>query len=593
MHRHNFFRRTAIASAVIAASAFMSSQAMAAVTDADILNDAKTPGDVVSFGLGTQGQRHSPMTQINTNTVKNLVPAWSMSFGGEKQRGQESQPVVANGKMFVTASYSRLFAIDAKTGKKLWKYEHRLPDGIMPCCDVINRGAALYDNLVIFATLDAQLVALEQDSGKVVWKEKLEDYAAGYSASAAPIIAKGKLITGVSGGEFGIVGRIDARDPKTGKLVWTRPTVEGHMGYTFDASGNKTENGISGTTNATWPGDMWKTGSAATWNGATYDPETNLIFAGTGNPAPWNSHTRPGDNLFSCSTVAIDADTGKIAWHYQNTPHDGWDFDGVNEFVSFDFKDPKTGKMVKAGGKADRNGFFFVNDRTNGKLLNAFPFVKQTSWAKGIDLSTGRPIYNMDNYPGDPAKGADGKKGTVVFAAPSFLGGKNQMQMAYSPQTGLFYVPSNEWGMDIWNEPVSYKKGAAYLGAGFTIKALHDDYIGAMRAVDPATGKIVWENKNYAPLWGGVLTTAGGLVFYGTPEGFLKGVDAKSGKELWSFNVGTGIVAPPITWEQNGEQYVAVVAGWGGAVPLWGGDVAKRVNYLEQGGSVWAFKLHK
>ncbi len=593
MHRHNFFRRTAIASAVIAASAFMSSQAMAAVTDADILNDAKTPGDVVSFGLGTQGQRHSPMTQINTNTVKNLVPAWSMSFGGEKQRGQESQPVVANGKMFVTASYSRLFAIDAKTGKKLWKYEHRLPDGIMPCCDVINRGAALYDNLVIFATLDAQLVALEQDSGKVVWKEKLEDYAAGYSASAAPIIAKGKLITGVSGGEFGIVGRIDARDPKTGKLVWTRPTVEGHMGYTFDASGNKTENGISGTTNATWPGDMWKTGGAATWNGATYDPETNLIFAGTGNPAPWNSHTRPGDNLFSCSTVAIDADTGKIVWHYQGTPHDGWDFDGVNEFVSFDFKDPKTGKMVKAGGKADRNGFFFVNDRTNGKLLNAFPFVKQTSWAKGIDLSTGRPIYNMDTYPGDPAKGADGKKGTVVFAAPSFLGGKNQMQMAYSPQTGLFYVPSNEWGMDIWNEPVSYKKGAAYLGAGFTIKALHDDYIGAMRAVDPATGKIVWENKNYAPLWGGVLTTAGGLVFYGTPEGFLKGVDAKSGKELWSFNVGTGIVAPPITWEQNGEQYVAVVAGWGGAVPLWGGDVAKRVNYLEQGGSVWAFKLHK
>lgn len=329
MHRHNFFRRTAIASAVIAASAFMGSQAMAAVSDADILNDASTKGDVVSFGLGTQGQRHSPSTQINTNTVKNLVPARSMSFGGEKQRGQESQPVIHNGKMFVTASYSRLFAIDAKTGKKLWKYEHRLPDGIMPCCDVINRGAALYDNLVIFATLDANLVALDQDTGKVVWKEKLEDYAAGYSASAAPIIAKGKLITGVSGGEFGIVGRIDARDPKTGKLLWTRPTVEGHMGYKFDASGNKTDNGISGTTNAT-ARDLWKTGGAATWNGATYDPETNLIFAGTGNPAPWNSWTRPGDNLFSCSTVAIDADTGKIVWHYQGTPHDGWDFDGVN-----------------------------------------------------------------------------------------------------------------------------------------------------------------------------------------------------------------------------------------------------------------------
>jgi alcohol dehydrogenase (cytochrome c) len=586
------FVRALATAAVLGIAALGSAQAKD-VTREDILNDARTTGDVVSFGLGTQGQRHSTLTAVNTKTVKNLVPAWSMSFGGEKQRGQESQPVVHDGKMFVTASYSRLFAVDSKTGKKLWKYEHRLPEGIMPCCDVINRGAALYGNLVIFGTLDAQLVALNQDTGKVVWKEKLEDYAAGYSSSAAPIIAKGKLITGVSGGEFGIVGRIDARDPMTGKLLWTRPTVEGHMGYAFDKDGKKIENGISGTTNASWPGDLWKTGGAATWNGATYDPETNLIFAGTGNPAPWNSHLRPGDNLFSCSTVAIDADTGKIVWHYQNTPHDGWDYDGVNEFVSFDYKDPKTGKLIKAGGKADRNGFFFVNDRTNGKLLNAFPFVKQITWAKSIDLATGRPVYVDDNRPGDPAKAADGKQGTTVTAAPSFLGGKNQMQMAYSPQTGLFYVPANEWAMDIHNEPVAYKKGAAYLGAGFTIKATNDDYIGVLRAIDPATGKIVWENKNYAPLWGGVLTTAGGLVFYGTPEGFLKALDAKTGKELWSFQTGTGIVAPPITWEQDGEQYIGVTAGWGGAVPLWGGEVAKRVNFLEQGGSVWVFKLHK
>ena len=330
MHSHTPFKRKALTLALLTAAAFAGSPASAGVTDADILNDAKTTGDVVSFGLGTQGQRFSPSTQINTKSVKNLVPAWSMSFGGEKQRGQESQPVIHNGKMFVTASYSRLFAVDAKSGKKLWKYEHRLPDGIMPCCDVINRGAALYGDLVIFATLDAQLVALNQDTGKVVWKEKLGDYAAGYSATSAPIVAKGKLITGVSGGEFGVVGRIDARDPLTGKLVWTRPTVEGHMGYSFNAAGDKIENGISGTTNATWTGDLWQTGGAATWNGATYDPETNLIFAGTGNPAPWNSHLRPGDNLFSSSTVAIDADTGKITWHYQNTPNDGWDFDGVN-----------------------------------------------------------------------------------------------------------------------------------------------------------------------------------------------------------------------------------------------------------------------
>ncbi len=594
MHSHNLPSRSTLIAATLAAALFGASQAYAKdVTDADIVNDAKSAGDVVSYGLGTQGQRYSALAAINTKTVKNLVPVWSMSFGGEKQRGQESQPLIHDGKMFVTASYSRLFALDAKTGKKLWKYEHRLPDGIMPCCDVINRGAALFGNLVIFGTLDAQLVALDKDTGKVVWKEKLEDYKAGYSYTAAPIIAKGKLITGVSGGEFGVVGRIDARDPMTGKLVWTRPTVEGHMGYTFDKDGNKAEAGISGTLNATWTGDLWQTGGAATWNGATYDPETGLIFAGTGNPAPWNSHLRPGDNLFSSSTVAINPDNGKIVWHYQNTPHDGWDFDGVNEFVSFDYKDPKTGKMVKAGGKADRNGFFFVNDRTNGKLLNAFPFVKKITWATGIDLTTGRPNYVDDNRPGNPAAGADGKKGTTVLAAPSFLGGKNQQQIAFSQQTGLFYVPANEWAMDIWNEPVSYKKGAAYLGAGFTIKALHEDHIGVMRAVDPATGKIVWENKNYAPLWGGAMATAGGLVFYGTPEGFLKAVDAKTGKELWSFQAGTGIVAPPVTWEQDGEQYISVVSGWGGAVPLWGGDVAKRVNYLEQGGSVWVFKLHK
>jgi len=552
------------------------------VTDADIVNDAKTTGDVVSAGIGTQGQRYSPLDKVNTGNVGKLVPAWAFSFGGEKQRGQESQPLVHNGKIFVTGSYSRIFALDSKTGKKLWKYEHRLPDGIMPCCDVVNRGAALYDNLVIFGTLDAQLVALDQETGKVVWKEKLDDYAAGYSYTAAPIIVKGMVITGVSGGEFGIVGRVDARDAKTGKLVWSRPTVEGHMG-TKDGK----DNGITGKTNASWPGDLWKTGGAATWNNATYDSETNLIYIGTGNPAPWNSHLRPGDNLYSSSTVAINPDSGQIVWHYQNTPNDGWDFDGVNEFVTF----KSDGKVL--GGKADRNGFFYVNDAKTGKLVNAFPFVNKITWATGIDMGTGRPKYAADNRPGDPSKGADGKKGTVVFSAPSFLGGKNQQPMAYSPDTGLFYVPANEWGMDIWNEPVSYKKGAAYLGAGFTIKPLHDDHIGVLRAVDPKSGKIVWEAKNYAPLWGGVMTTKGGLVFYGTPEGYLKAMDAKSGKELWSFQTGSGVVAPPVTWDEGGEQYIAVVSGWGGAVPLWGGDVAKRVNYLEQGGMLWVFKLAK
>jgi len=556
--------------------------AMAAVTDKDIENDAKTTGDVLSWGMGTQGQRYSPLTKINAQTVKDLVPAWSFSFGGEKQRGQESQPVIHNGKMFVTGSYSRLFALDAKSGKKLWQYEHRLPDGIMPCCDVVNRGAALYDNLVIFATLDAQLVALDQDSGKVVWKEKIDEYSAGYSATAAPIIAKGLVLTGVSGGEFGVLGRVEARDAKTGKMVWMRPTVEGHMGTL-----NGKDNGISGTVNATWPGDLWKTGGAATWLGGTYDPETGLAYFGTGNPAPWNSSLRPGDNLYSCSTVAIDVATGKIVWHFQGTPNDGWDYDGVNEFITYKTKDGK-----HLGGKADRNGFFYVLDAKSGKFQRGFPFVKKITWATGLNAD-GSPKFDPSNRPGDPAKSADGKKGTSVFSVPSFLGGKNQMPMAYSPDTGYFYVPANEWGMEIWNEPVTFKKGAAYLGAGFTIKTIDKNYIGAMRAIDPATGKIVWEVKNSAPLWGGVLTTKGGLVFWGTPDGLLKAADAKTGKEVWSFQTGSGIVAPPITWEQDGEQYIGVASGWGGAVPLWGGDVAKRVSFLNQGGSMWVFKLHK
>ena len=555
-------------------------QAGAQVTDAMIANDANTPEDVLSWGMGTQGQRFSTLTDVNAKTIGRLVPVWSMSFGGEKQRGQESQPLVHNGKMFVTASYSRIFALDAKTGQKLWKYEHRLPEGIMPCCDVINRGAALYDNLVIFGTLDAQLVALDQTTGKVVWREKIDDYSAGYSYSAAPLIAEGLLITGLSGGEFGVVGRVEARDPKTGKMVWSRPTVEGHMGFL-----NGKENGITGTTNATWPGETWKTGGATPWLGGTYDAKTGLAYFGTGNPGPWNSHVRKGDNLYSASTIAIDVKTGKIVWHYQNTPNDGWDYDGVNEFITFDMD----GKRM--GAKADRNGFFYVNDAATGKLVNAFPFVKKTTWASSIDLKTGRPVYIDENRPGDPTAG-DGKKGKTAFAAPGFLGGKNQMPMAYSPKTGLFYVPTNEWFMDIWNEPIAYKKGAAYLGAGFTIKPLFEDHIGSLRAIDPKTGKVAWEVKNTAPLWGGVMTTSD-LVFWGTPEGFLKAADAKTGKVVWEFQTGSGIVAPPITWKQDGVQYVSVVSGWGGAVPLWGGEVAKKVNFLEQGGAVWTFKLIK
>ena len=550
-------------------------------TSADLMKDAESTGDVLSYGLGPWQQRFSPLDTLNSDNVSKLVPAFAASLGGEKQRGQEAQPLVYDGTIYVTGSYSRLFAFDARTGEKKWEYDARLPDAIMPCCDVVNRGAAIHGDKVIFATLDAHLIALNRETGKVVWNKKLADYQAGYSATAAPLIVKDMVITGNSGGEFGIIGEVQARNVDTGELIWSRPTIEGHMGML-----NGKENGVTGKTGATWPGDMWKTGGGATWLGGTYDPGTNLLFFGTGNPAPWNSHLRPGDNLYTSSTLAIDADTGVIKWHYQTTPHDGWDFDGVNEFIPFDAT--MNGKPMKLGAKADRNGYFYVLDRSNGKLLGAHKFVMETTWANGINLKTGRPNYVDANRPGAPA-GPD--KGKSVFASPSFLGGKNWMPMAYSQDTGLFYVPSNDWGMDIWNEPIAYKKGAAYLGAGFTIRPIAEDHIGALRAMDPKTGKIVWEYKNAAPLWGGVLTTHGNLVFTGTPEGYLKAFDAKTGKELWKFQTGSGVVGSPITWMQDGEQYVAVMSGWGGAVPLWGGEVAKTFKEISQGGMLWVFKL--
>jgi alcohol dehydrogenase (cytochrome c) len=574
------------AASALALTIGLATPGLADVSIDEIVKDAASTNDVVTYGLGPNAQRHSPLELVNKDNVSSLAPAWAMSLGGEKMRGQQSQPLVKDGVMYITGSYSRAWAIDVKTGRELWQYDHRLPEGILPCCDVVNRGGALVGDKFIFGTLDAKLVALDAKTGKAVWTKEIDDFKGGYSYTAAPLIVPTKahgplLLTGVSGGEFGVVGRVEARKVDNGELVWSRPTVEGHMGTM-----NGKDSTMTGKKNESWPGDLWKTGGASTWLGGTYDADTGLAYFGTGNPAPWNSHMRPGDNKWSCARVAIDPETGEIKWGFQTTPNDGWDFDGTNEVISFDLDG------TKAAATADRNGFFYVLNRENGKFIRGFPFVEKITWAKGLD-ENGRPQFDPANRPGSPAKSKDGKKGESVFAVPSFLGGKNQQQMAYSPKTKMFYVPANEWGMDIHNEPVTYKKGAAYLGAGFTIKPVFEDHIGALKAIDPATGKIAWQVNNRAPLWGGVLTTGGGLVIYGTPEGELKAVDDTTGKELWSFNTGSGIVAPPITWEQDGEQMITVLSGWGGAVPLWGGEVAKTVSNLNQGGMVWTFKLPK
>jgi alcohol dehydrogenase (cytochrome c) len=573
------------------ASVLLAGTATAEVTEADLANDQTITTQIVTNGMGRHLQRYSPLDMLNKENVKYLQASWAFSLGGEKQRGQETQPLIYDGVMYITGSYSRLYAIDVMTGEELWQYDARLPEGILPCCDVINRGAALYGDLIVFGTLDARIVALNKDTGDVVWRDKIADYKAGYSYTAAPLIVNGLVITGNSGGEFGIIGEVQARNVENGDLVWTRPVIEGHMGTL-----NGEESTMTGTLNATWPGDLWKTGGGATWLGGSYDERTDTIIMGTGNPAPWNSHLRGagtptddgmGDNLYAASRIGIDPATGEIKWHFQTTPREGWDYDGVNEVVAYD---DRAGNQRLA--TADRNGFFYVLDAANGGYVGATPFVKDISWASGID-DNGRPIFIEENRPGDPAAAADGKKGEVVFSSPGFLGGKNWMPMAFSQNTGNFYVPSNEWGMDIWNEPITYKKGAAYLGSGFTIKPNYEDHIGSLKAIDPDTLEVKWEFKNEAPLWGGVMTTGGGLVFTGTPEGKFIAFDDETGDILWSFQTGSGIVGQPVTWEMDGEQYVSVISGWGGAVPLWGGEVASKVNYLNQGGMVWTFKLPK
>ena len=614
--RTRMLTRLTLAAAALLAGA---THAAKPVTWDDIANDHKTTADVLSYGLGLTAQRYSPARTINTRNVGGLVPVWSYSFGGEKQRGQEGQVLVHDGVIYATGSYSRFFAIDARTGKRLWTYEHRLPEDIRPCCDVVNRGPAIYGDKVFFGTLDASIVALDRATGKVVWREKFGDHKVGYTMTGAPFVVKdqksGKvlLVHGSSGDEFGVVGYLYARDIDTGAEVWARPMVEGHMGRLNGKPSTPTGDPKA----PTWPNDpnsptgkveAWSQGGGAPWQTASFDVETNTIVIGTGNPAPWNTwkRTAEGDkplnwpSLYTSGQAYVDPTTGDLKGFFSHTPNDAWDFSGNNSVLLFDYKDPKSGKTVKASAHADRNGYFFVTDREKlakggghpwkqDSIINAWPFVDGITWASGFDLKTGMPKVDEKQYPPKPKAGQD--KGDSIFVSPPFLGGTNWMPMSYSPDTGLFYIPGNHWAMDYWSENVTYKAGAAYLGQGFRIKKLYDDHVGILRAINPVSGKIEWEHKEQFPLWAGTLTTAGGLLFTGTSDGYIKAFDSKNGKELWKFQTGSGVVSVPVTWEMDGEQYIGIQSGYGGAVPLWGGDMAELTKQVSQGGSMWVFKL--
>ena len=548
--------------AMAASLVMLASTCAYAQTSEQLVKGATDTSNVLNYGMGYNLQRFSTLNQINRDTVKNLVPVWNYSFNDD--RSEESQPLVYQGVIYVT-SHNATMAVDAKTGKQIWKSKIEYPAETprIVCCGIINRGAALYDGKVFRTTLDANVIALDAKDGKELWRQKAADIKEGYSMTVAPLVADGVVITGISGAEFGTRGFIDGWDPATGKHLWRTHSIPSP-----DEPGGDT-----------WRGDTWKLGGGSTWITGSYDPELNTVYWGIGNPGPFNSAVRPGDNLYTCSVLAMDPKTGKIKWHYQFSPNNPFDYDSVAEMVLADMN--VEGKPTKVLMDANRNGFFYVLDRTNGKLLAANPYVK-VNWATGIDMKSGRPIET------DVSK--DAREGKKVTVYPSILGGKNWEPMSFNPQTGLAYANTLAFGGRYKTEPVTFKQGEWYLGMDLTdLWEWGDGPRGHLKAIDPMTGKAKWEAPADIPRFSGVLSTAGGVVFTGALTGEFEAFDADTGKKLWQFQTGSGIEGQPVTWQQDGVQYVAVTSGYGGVYSLFSGD--ERLAKVPPGGSLWVFAV--
>ena len=540
---------------LIAAAIFSGAQAQC--LDA-LKNDAATPGDVLTYGMGYNNQRYSPLKQINTKNVGKLQPLWAYSLNNPQ--GQESQPIVHDGIMYVT-THNTTIALNPLTGKQLWKHEIELPQDVfkMACCGILNRGAAIYDGKIYRTSLDAHVMALDAKTGKQLWKSKAADYQEGQAMTAAPLIANGVLMTGIAGGEYGTRGFIDGWDPATGKKLWRFYTT---------AAGN--EKGAD-----TWPGDTAMKGGAPTWLTGAYDPELDLVYWGTGNGGPWNAEARKGDNLYIASVVAFRPKTGELVWHYQFTPNDPYDYDATEVGMLVDMK--IEGKTRKVLAQANRNGFFYVLDRANGKLLAANPYVK-VNWADKIDMTTGRPVES------EVTKRIRAGADEEVF--PSVLGGKNWTPMSWNPATGLAYANTLNISWPYQLAKPEYKKGEWYLGVNFRgVNMPKDAPHGYLSAIDPMTGKSKWQRAwPGQPSMAGTLSTGGGLVFTGAATGEFMAVDANNGKKLWQFQTSSGIIGLPVTWEHKGKQYVTVLSGAGGVWALLGDE---RMANVPAGGSVW------
>lgn len=557
------------AAALLLAAGALASAATAA--DDGIPTD---PNGWPMHGHGYDNTRFSPLKRIHTGNVGKLKLAFSFQLGS--LRSNESSPIVIGDTMYVSTSWGPKFvhALDARTGARKWVYEPEIPEDVLQyaCCDVNNRGVTYAGGKLFVGRLDGKLSAVDAATGKELWTTTVVDYKQGSVITSPPLVVKNMVITGFGGGEYGARGSLQAYDVNTGKEVWKTWTVPGPGEPNHD----------------TWKGDSWQHGGAVLWLTGSYDPRTNTVLWGTSNPAPWNSAVRStgtGDygrlsNLYSSSTVAFDADTGRIKWWVQATPQDAWDYDGVNELVLADLAIPGSGR-TPVYMKADRNGFFYVVNRDNGKILSAEKYVP-TNWAAKIDLATGRPVEDPDKRPGPnhPVKGV----------CPNLIGGKNWQPMSFNPGTGLVYIPTNNVCMDWSVSEVNYRKGVFYLGAEFPTLPGPGGYMGELVAWDPVAQKKVWSVKTDLPFNGGTLSTAGGLTFWGDLHGVFHAYDARNGRELWKIPLGSGIGAGPISYAVDGKQYVAVVVGRTAAIPAFLGDVGKKMTEATpEGGALFVF----
>jgi len=511
--------------------------------------------------------RYSKLNKITSENVGDLQVAWTFSTG--VLRGHEGNPLVVGNMMYVHTPFpNKVIALDLdQDGKIVWQYEPKQDPDVIPvmCCDTVNRGPAYADGKIFLHQADTTLVALDAKTGAVVWKAVNGDPKKGETGTSAPMVVKDKVLIGISGGEFGVQCHVTAYDLKTGAKAWRAYSVGTDDQILVDPEKTTALGKPVGKDSSikTWEGDQWKIGGGCTWGWLAYDPGLDLFYYGSGNPSTWNPKQRPGDNKWSMTVFARDPDDGKAKWVYQMTPHDEWDYDGINEMILADI--PVGGKETKALVHFDRNGLGYTLNRENGELLVAEKFDPAVNWTTGVDMDKNSKNYGRPTVVKEYSTEAGGEDTNTKNICPAALGSKDQQPAAYSPDTKIFYVPTNHVCMDYEPFKVSYTAGQPYVGATLSMyPPKGEDHMGNFIAWDAGKGKILWSLKEQFSVWSGALATAGNVVFYGTLEGYLKAVDAKTGKELYKFKTPSGIIGNVMTYEHKGQQYVAIYSGIGG-----------------------------